>query len=76
MAEVELSGTRVRILETLLPGTGVQTWLLEHPLFSERPGNPYYDDQLVSWADNAERFLLFSRLAAAISSGDSCPALT
>ena len=71
VAEVELAGTRVRILETLLPGTGVQTWLLEHPLFSERPGNPYYDDQLVSWADNAERFLLFSRLAAAISSGDT-----
>ena len=70
VAEMVLAGTPVRILETLLPGTGVQTWLLEHPLFSERPGNPYYDDQLVSWADNAERFLLFSRLVAAIGSGD------
>lgn len=67
VAELELAGTRLRILSTCLPGTGVTTWLLEHPLFSERPGNPYHDQAGHPWPDNADRFLLLSRLAAAIS---------
>jgi starch synthase len=77
LAELELAGTRLRILATELPGTGVVTWLLDHPLFSERPGNPYHDPQGLPWPDNADRFLLLSRLAAAISTSqaglDWCP---
>lgn len=67
VAEVDVAGTSVQILETRLPGTEVVTWLLQHPLFSNRPGNPYHDEHGNSWADNADRFLLLSRLATAIS---------
>ena len=69
VAELDVSGTVVRILETTLPGTATTCWLVAHPLFSERPGNPYHDEQGNPWADNAERFLLLSRVAAAISTG-------
>ncbi|MEZ5570316.1 MAG: glycogen synthase GlgA [Halioglobus sp.] len=62
--ELQVAGQPVRVLECLLPGTALRTWLLEHPLFSERPGNPYHDAQGVAWPDNPERFLLFSRVAA------------
>jgi starch synthase len=71
VAELELDGAGVQILETRLPGTEVLTWMLQHPLFSERPGNPYHDEQGVPWADNADRFLLLSRLAAEISTRDT-----
>jgi starch synthase len=69
--EMELAGTGVQILETVLPGTGITTWLLQHPTFSDRPGNPYHDEHGNPWPDNADRFMLLSRLAAAIASGDS-----
>jgi starch synthase len=71
VAELELDGTGVQVVETRLPGTELITWLLHHPLFSQRPGNPYHDEQGIPWADNADRFLLLSRLAAALSTGDT-----
>ena len=40
VTELELAGTSVRIVATRLPGTELETWLLEHPVFSQRPGNP------------------------------------
>lgn len=67
VARLELAGEAVRILETALPGTAVVTWLVDHPLFSERLGNPYHDEHGHPWDDNAERFLLLSRAAAQIS---------
>ena len=70
-AELELAGDTVRILQTRLPGTPLTTWLLEHPLFSERPGNPYQDAQGEPWPDNADRFLLLSRAAALVSTPDT-----
>lgn len=71
VAEMEVAGHAVRILECRLPGTTLLTWLLEHPLFSERAGNPYHDDQGEPWPDNADRFLLLSRVAAHISTSDT-----
>jgi starch synthase len=71
VAEMELGGTGLRILETTLPGTGVITWLLQHSTFSDRPGNPYQDEQGVPWPDNADRFMLLCRLAASIALGQS-----
>jgi starch synthase len=71
VAAMALAGNPLRILETRLPGTGVVTWLLDHPLFSQRPGNPYHDERGQPWADNADRFMLLSRLAAAIATGDT-----
>jgi starch synthase len=71
VAELELAGQRVRILECHLPGTPLRTWLVDHPMFSERPGNPYHDEQGDPWADNADRFMLLSRAAAHISTRDT-----
>lgn len=71
VAELELAGQRVRILECLLPGTPLRTWLLEHPIFSERAGNPYHDEKGEPWRDNADRFMLLSRAAAHISTCDT-----
>lgn len=69
VADMEVDGTALRILATVLPGTGLVTWLLDHPVFSERPGDPYHDPQGIPWPDNAERFALLSRVAAAIATG-------
>ena len=71
VAEMNLHGTPVGILETRLPGTSLVTWLLRHPSFSHRPGNPYQDSAGNDWPDNADRFLLLSRVAARIATGDS-----
>ncbi len=51
-----------RILETLLPGSDVPVLLVEHPLFSDRPGDPYNTPEGHGWPDNAERFTLFCRV--------------
>lgn len=67
VADLDLAGTRVRILQTCLPGTPLVTWLLDHPVFSGRPGDPYHDEHGAPWPDNADRFLLLSRAAAHIS---------
>ena len=71
VAELELAGISLRILATVLPGTGVETWLLDHPSFAERLGNPYHGPDGQPWPDNADRFMLLSRLAAAISTGEA-----
>jgi len=71
VGQLDLAGTTLRILGTRLPGTEVETWLLEHPLFSWRPGNPYHDPRGQPWPDNAERFTLLSRVAAAIATGQA-----
>jgi starch synthase len=71
VAALDLAGERVRLLECCLPGTPLRTWLLQHPIFSERPGNPYLDEQGAPWSDNADRFMLLSRAAAHLSSSTS-----
>jgi len=71
VAHMEVEGMQLRILSTYLPGTKLETWLLEHPLFSHRPGNPYHDPQGNPWPDNADRFALLSRVAAAIATGQA-----
>lgn len=71
IAEFEVAGTPVRLVATRLPGTELETWLLEHPSFSQRPGNPYHDPAGNPWPDNADRFLLLSRVAAAIATGQA-----
>lgn len=67
VAELQLAGHSVRILQCRLPGTPLRTWLVDHPMFSERPGNPYHDEQGDAWPDNADRFMLLSKVAAHIS---------
>lgn len=71
VAELPVDGYTVGILECCLPGTQLVTWLVDHPIFSERVGNPYLTAEGTDWPDNAERFLLLSRVAAAISTRDT-----
>jgi starch synthase len=71
LAELDLAGQSARILETRLPGTPLVTWLVDHPVFSGRPGNPYHDQQGEPWRDNPERFMLLSRAAAQIGCGEA-----
>mgnify|MGYP001820750436 CR=1 FL=1 len=71
VAELELAGQSVRILETHLPDTPLVTWLVDHPLFSDRPGNPYHDPLGKPWEDNPDRFMLLCRAAAQIGSGEA-----
>lgn len=70
IAEMHVAGTGLRILATRLPGTELETWLLDHPLFSQRAGNPYHDHEGNPWPDNPDRFALLSHVAAAIACGD------
>ena len=77
VARFDVGGATVRILATRLPGTELETWLLEHPLFSRRPGNPYHNLEGEPWPDNADRFALLSQVAAAIATAEAgldwCP---
>ncbi len=50
-----------RLLQSHLPGSRVPLFLIEHPSFSTRTGNPYNDSTGHAWPDNAERFTLFCR---------------
>ena len=68
---LELGGETVRILETRLPDTSLVVWLVDHPLFSDRPGNPYHDPQGNPWEDNPDRFMLLCRAAAQIGCGEA-----
>ena len=65
------SNAHVQLLETVLPGTDVVTWLVDHPASFQRPGNPYHDDNGKDWADNPARFALLSRVAAMIGLGST-----
>lgn len=67
IAEMSHYGHHIRILETLLPGTRVKTWLVDSPFAFDRPGNPYLNDQGESWHDNAFRFALFAQTAVDIA---------
>lgn len=69
--ELTVAGHRVRILQCRLPGTPLCTWLLEHPIFTGREGNPYHDAAGAPWSDNADRFMLLSQVAAHLSTCDT-----
>jgi starch synthase len=63
---VRVNNTDVNILETCLPGTKVIVWLVDCPEFFDFPGNPYVDEQGCAWANSAERFALFCRIAVEV----------
>ncbi|MGR9114300.1 MAG: glycogen synthase GlgA [Gammaproteobacteria bacterium] len=57
----------VNILETRLPATNVTVWLVDCPEFFGFPGNPYHDEFGNAWANSAERFALFCRIAVEVA---------
>jgi len=64
---VRVNNADVNILETRLPGTQVIVWLVDCPEFFAFPGNPYVDEQGNAWANSAERFALFCRVAVEVA---------
>ncbi len=64
---VRVNNRDANILETRLPGTQVLVWLVDCPEFFGFPGNPYVDEQGNAWANRAERFALFCRIAVEVA---------
>jgi starch synthase len=60
---------RVRIGLARLPGTDRHAYLVDHPAFYDRPGNPYAGPDGADWPDNHRRFGLFGWVAAALARG-------
>ena len=71
LCELKVTGSRspVRILGGRLPDSELPTYLVEAPEHFCREGSPYTDMSGRDWGDNAERFLLFSRVVARIGLG-------
>lgn len=66
IARTELQHRSVEILETTAP-QGQTLWLVSCPELFDRDGGPYVDSNGRDWPDNAERFGLFSRTIAWLS---------
>ena len=60
---------RVRLARARLPGTERMAYLVDHPPFYDRPGNPYARPDGGDWPDNHRRFGLFGWVAAALARG-------
>jgi starch synthase len=71
IAVLTLAEHIVTVLETRLPGTRLKVWLVACPVYFDRPGDPYHDEENQTWPDNDARFLLFSR-AVALLAMDRC----
>ena len=56
-----------RILETRHPDYAFPLWIVDCPPLFDRPGNPYVNANGQDWQDNAERFTVFSRVAALLA---------
>ncbi len=64
---VRVNNCNVNILETRMPDSNVLVWLVDYPEFFNFPGNPYVDEHGNPWANNADRFALFCRVATEIA---------
>ena len=56
-----------RILETQHPDFAFPLWIVDCPTLFDRAGNPYVSASGQDWPDNAERFAVFSRVAALLA---------
>ncbi|WP_287604808.1 glycogen synthase GlgA [Thiothrix sp.] len=57
----------VRVVEAEHPDFPFPLWLVDCPALFDRPGNPYLQPEGYDWGDNAERFTVFARVAAALA---------
>jgi starch synthase len=60
---------RVRVGLARLPGTERSAYLVDHPVFYDRPGDPYASPDGSDWPDNHRRFGLFGWIAAELARG-------
>lgn len=67
ITRVTVQGRGVTLWESRLPGTPVVLWLVDIPELYQRSGTPYQDEYGNDWDDNAERFQLFSKVAALLA---------
>ncbi len=67
LSTVYVNNYAVNILETRLPDTDVIVWLVDSPEHFNFPGNPYLDQYGNPWANNAQRFALFCRVAVEVA---------
>jgi starch synthase len=63
------AGERVRVGLARLPGAESVAYLVDHPAFYDRPGNPYASPDGSDWPDNHRRFGLLSWVAAEFARG-------
>jgi len=64
---VRVNNRDINLFETRLPDTDVVTWLVEDQELYGTPGNPYLDENGEPWENIAERFAVFSRVAAEVA---------
>ncbi|HHQ69373.1 MAG TPA: glycogen synthase GlgA [Halothiobacillaceae bacterium] len=69
IARLEVVGQPVDILRTQLPDGNVTVYLVDHPAFSARRGNPYMGPDGNPWHDNPDRFTLFCRAVVMLATG-------
>jgi starch synthase len=69
IAELDIGGQRMRVLEGTIDASGVRIWLLDHPPSYARAGSPYADEKGHEHADNAWRFGCFSEAIARLALG-------
>lgn len=69
IARFSIDKNPIRLLQGIMPDSGVTVWLVDSPKHFARPGNPYVDSRGKDWPDNAERFTLFSKAIAGIAMG-------
>lgn len=69
IARLEVVGQPVDVLQTQLPDSDVPVYLIDHPAFSARRGNPYMGPDGNPWHDNPDRFALFARAAVMLATG-------
>ena len=64
-----LGGESATLISGQLPGSDVPVWLVHAPSLFSRAGGLYQDDNGTDWADNAQRFAFFARVATEIATG-------
>jgi starch synthase len=64
----------VRLISGRTPDSGLPIWLVDCPALFRRSGGLYQDEAGEEWPDNAQRFALFSHVAARLSLGRLVPA--
>lgn len=69
ISSVRVNNQDANILETKLPDSDVIVWLVDCPALFDTPGNPYVDETGNSWANIADRFTLFCRVAVEVAMG-------
>ncbi|MBT4835969.1 MAG: glycogen synthase GlgA [Methylococcales bacterium] len=69
ICRIKLAGypEEINILEYTLPNTTLIVYLVDAPTYFNRPGKPYTTPDGYDWIDNADRFTLFSKIAATIA---------